>query len=542
MRTAISRRSVLGGAAASAAAAVLAACGGGGSATNTAAPTVRATTAASAVSPTTASAATSPPTAATTAATARAATAPPATAAATTAAVAPTGGAATASGSAVSGTMSAGGSAPVAVAATISPTAFKGKTLNFFQGLEYYRALQDFITMDTKAFLQAGGGTAEIAIQTDQGAQNLMKIQGGVESGSPFDLVAGRGGGVQQVVTLNLVTDVSDLVNELKGKYGDLMPILSRGLTSNGKWFGVPWSTSSDVWFLRKDKLEAKGIKPESIKTYDDMRDAALAISDPANKFYGWGNSVYPTGDGLTLIFHVIHNYGGAITDKSGTKVTFNSPETVKGVTWLADVYQNPKYKPMLPPGWESWNDSSNNESYLNGSIGITANAFTLYAKARDDKNPVFGNTYTLPRPVGPAAPQGLRGGQLGYLYIPRGAKNVDVAKETIRHLVEPTTWNKLANLGGGLILPAYESQWKSDFWKSDPNFAPLETQVRDSGGYDQIYYPADPNPGADAVSSQNVLLDMMAQILQKGAKPEVAVKDTHDRIVKIFEQFGLKQ
>lgn len=523
MRTILSRRAILVGSAASATAALLAACGGGG-ATDT--PKPAATTGAAATAPAGSAATTRP------AGSAAAATTVP-TAASTAAA----------SGSAISGT--APGGSIASAAATISPTAFRGKTLNYFQGLEYYKAVQDFIKDDMTTFVKSGGGNVDIAVQSDQGAQNLQKVQAGVESGSAFDLVHG-GNSVQQLVTLNLTTDVTEFVEELIKKYGDVMPIVPKGLQVKGKWYAVPWATSSDVWFLRKDKLDAKGIKPESIQTYDQMRDAALAISDPASKFYGWGNSPYPTGDGTTLIFHVIHNWGGAITDKTGTKVTFNSPETVAGVSWLADVYQNPKYKPMLPPGWESWNDSANNEAYLTGAIGITANAFTLYAKARDDKNPVFQNTVTLPRPTGPAHPEGLRGGSFRSLYIPRGAKNADMARDVIRHMLEPAVWSKLAAQAGGLVLPAFESQWRTDYFtgdfRKDPNFQPLETQVRDKAGYNQIYYPADQNAGTDGVNAQNVLIDMMAQILQKGVKIPDAVKDAHDRMVKIFEQLGQKQ
>src|SRR3712207_7592172 len=44
-------------------------------------------------------------------------------------------------------------------------------------------------------------------------------------------------------------------------------------------------------------------------------------------------------------------------------------------ITWLADTYTNPKYKNMLPTGYESWDGAANNASFLNGTVGITANA-----------------------------------------------------------------------------------------------------------------------------------------------------------------------
>jgi hypothetical protein len=33
----------------------------------------------------------------------------------------------------------------------------------------------------------------------------------------------------------------------------------------------------------------------------------------------------------------------------------------------------------------------------------------------------------------------------------------------------------------------------------------------------------------------------MMGSIIQKGTKPADAVKEAHDQMVKIFEQFGIK-
>jgi multiple sugar transport system substrate-binding protein len=425
---------------------------------------------------------------------------------------------------------------------TTSATAFSGKRLGYFQKVQYYKAVQDQIGNTISTYAKSVGGDVDLSVASTDGAQNLAKIQAGVQAGAPFDLADEIGAGIGQLVTLNLLEDVTPLVNELIGAYGTPMPILPRGLTKDNKWFAVPFFSSSDAWFLRKDKLAAKGIDPKTLDTYDKMRDAALEISDPGANFFGWGQSPYAVGDGPTLIFHVVHSWGGSLQDKEGRKVVFNSPETVAGITWLADIYTNPKYKNMLPTGYESWDGAANNASFLNGTVGMTSNAFTMYAKAKDDKNPVFANTFVASRPKGPATPNApLTGGQLGYLAIYRGAKNADLSREAIKNLLLPDNWNKVATQAGGLILPAFESQWKNDFWKSDPNFAALETQVRDPLGYNQSYYPGPSNPGVDGIISNKVLENMMGSIIQKGTKPADAVKEAHDQMVKIFEQFGIK-
>jgi len=534
MRTTISRRTILAGTAASAAAALLAACGGS-KATDTPKPV--GTTAATAAG----GATTAPTTSAAAAATKPAGSA----VSATTAPAATT--STTASGSAAVGTKAASGSAVASTGTgTLAPKtgadAFKGKTLGYFQKVQYYKAVQDGIGNNIKTYTQSVGASVDLSIASPDNGPNVQKVQAGVQNGSPFDFADDIQVSPQQLITLGLLTDVTALTKQMTDAYGALMPIVAPGLTKDGKFYAIPYFTSSDAWFVRKDWMAAKGIDPASLDTYEKCRDAALAISDPSKNQFGWGFSPYAVGDGPQLISHVVNSYGGAIQDKTGTKVVFNSPETIAGVTFLADIYTNPKYKNMLPTGFESWDGSGNNMAWLNGTIGMTANAFTLYAKSKDDKNPVFDKTFVLTRPKGPGVKLPLTGGQLGYFYIPKGAKNADLAMETAKYMMQPEQWIGIAKQAGGLILPAYESQWKDPYWKSDPNFATLETQVRDPSGYNQQYYPGPVTPGVDGVFANKVLEDMMAAIIQKGQKVADAVKSAEDQMRKIYEQFGLKQ
>ncbi len=536
MRTTVSRRTILAGTAASVGAALLAACGGSKAtdtpkaAGATTPPTTGAAGATTAPASSAAAAATKPASSAVSATTAPAATT-----------------STTAGGSAVAGTTTASSSAVASTGTgTLKPKAgadaFKGKNLSYFQKVQYYKAVQDGIGNDIKDYTKSVGASVDISVQSTDAGPNVQKVQAGVQAGNPFDFADDIGVSPQQLITLGLLTDVTDLTKQLTDAYGALMPIVPSGLQQNGKFWAIPFFTSSDAWFVRKDWCAAKGIDPATLDTYEKCRDAALAISDPSKNQFGWGFSPYAVGDGPQLISHVVNSWGGSIQDKTGTKVVFNSPETVAGITFLADIYTNSKYKNMLPTGFESWDGSGNNTAWLNGTIGMTANAFTMYAKSKDDKNPVFDKTFVLQRPKGPGVKEALRGGQLGYFYIPKGAKNADLGMETAKYMLQPEQWFALAKQANGLILPAYESQWKNDFWKSDPNFAQLEGQVRDPSGYNQQYYPGPVSPGVDGVFANKVLEDMMAAIIRKGQKVADAVKDADDQMKKIFEQFGLKQ
>jgi multiple sugar transport system substrate-binding protein len=543
MNTTVSRRTILTGTAASAAAALLAACGGSKAtdtpkpaATTGAAPTTAAAGAATSPASSAAAAATKP------AGSAAAATTAPAATTAAASSVAPAGTKAASSAVAPAGTTAASTGTGVVLKPKTGADLFKGKKLSYFQKVQYYKAVQDSIGNNIKTYTQSVGGDVDLSVQSTDVGPNVQKVQAGVQGGNPFDFADDIGGGPQQLITLNALTDVTDLTKQFTDAYGALMPIIPPGLQQNGKYWAIPFFSSSDAWFVRKDWCQAKGIDPASLDTYEKARDAALAISDPSKNQFGWGFSPYAVGDGPQLISHVVHSYGGAIQDKTGTKVVWNSPETVAGITFLSDIYTNAKYKNMLPTGYESWDGSGNNMAWLNGTVGMTANAFTLYAKSKDDKNPVFDKTFVLTRPKGPAVKTPLTGGQLGYFYIPKGAKNADLAMETAKYIMQPEQWLGIAKQAGGLILPAYESQWKDPFWASDPNFATLQAQVRDPSGYNQTYYPGPISAGVDGVIANKVLENMMAAIIQKGQKVADAVKDADDQMRKIYEQFGLKQ
>ena len=147
---------------------------------------------------------------------------------------------------------------------------------------------------------------------------------------------------------LGLVEDVTDVVEEAISLYGNIMPGLNAEKFGkiDGKWMAVPFlGAVSAGTFIRGDKLAEAGIDPATLTTFDARRDAALAISDPDNEFWGWGVTPNQSGDGYGFLVLLIQAFGGSFTDESGMKVIFNSPETVAAFEWLAETYdRNGKY------------------------------------------------------------------------------------------------------------------------------------------------------------------------------------------------------
>ena len=176
------------------------------------------------------------------------------------------------------------------------------------------------------------------------------------------------------------------------------------------------------------------------------MNDAALATSDPEGEYWGWGCTPNQSGDGWGFLMMVINAFGGSYTDETGLVVTFDSPETLAAVEWIAETYSNEMYADMLPPGILSWTDISNNEAYLAGTVGYTHNAFSIYAQAKRDESEYFDDTMLMLAPLGPA---NLRqdGGSNAWLTIFKGAPNIDLAKQLAVKLI--------ANVTSGRMTPA---------------------------------------------------------------------------------------
>jgi multiple sugar transport system substrate-binding protein len=462
------------------------------------------------------------------------------------------------SGSSGSGGSGGGGASPTStptVNATVPSSmvekakALKSKSASILSSKEYTTEANDVIDAAMAAFgKQTGTDITNSVINQDAG-NFVAKQDAAVKAGNVQDMAfiqAGRF--IAQLKDLGDIVDVSDVAQTLIDKYGEPADVSRHYMYIDGKWWGIPFYTSAGGIFVRTDWLDDAGVKPDDIKTYDQLRDTALEISDPSKKRYGWGMTVNRGGDANGLIEGVVNAWGGSIMSDDGRKVMFDSDQTIEGVTWLADIFTSDKYKNMLPPGILSWTDTGNNEAYLAGVIGITSNQASVYAEAKATNNPVYGKTRMLTGVTGPAIKRPLNFLSIYTFVVFKNAKNPDLAKLLAQYMISSSAFLPLAKAGGaGIVLPAYNKVWKADpyYLKGDPIFKPAyevanrKINIPTDTGF---HFPQAPSAGHDAVLQAYVMTDMMAGIIQKGQTPKEAVKAAHKRMVSIFEQNGIKQ
>jgi multiple sugar transport system substrate-binding protein len=415
-------------------------------------------------------------------------------------------------------------------------------TLSVIHKTEYFEVVQTMFR-DTVVNFAADRGT-ELDISTanpELFGDFTAKMLAAVQAGNPPDL-GYHVLSIPQMYALDIVEDVTDVVEQAIAQYGAVVPVIAEfNAKIDGRWWAVPFMCTTGAWFARRDLFEAKGIDVQSLTTWDQRRDAALEVSDPDNNVWGWGLTVNRSGDAHGLILAVIQGFGGSFTDETGLQVTFNSPETLAAVEWLSEIYTSDKYRPMLPPGVESWTDTSNNEAYLAGTIALTINQPSVYAKAKADGNPVFENTTVLNNPL-TLDGRSLEAGNSGWLTIFKGAKNVDLAKELILNLLDPVNYTPMAQNGGGLFLPAYRDLWTEELLGADPNFEVFEDILLTEEVFYGRSHPAQPNALIDAIDGAAITSQMMANVINGDMTPAEAVEEAHNQIVQIFEEGGALQ
>jgi multiple sugar transport system substrate-binding protein len=421
------------------------------------------------------------------------------------------------------------------------PEGVEGR-LTVIHRTEYFEVVQNMFRASVEQFAEDRGIDLDISTANPElFGDFIAKMVAAVQAGNPPDLSYNQLS-IPLMYSQDILEDVTDVVEEAISRYGNVVPAIAEfNGKIDGRWWAVPFMSVTGAWFARKDVFEAAGIDVYSLETWDEHRDAALAVSDPDNQMWGWGFTVNRSGDAHGLIDSVIKAFGGTISDETGLVVTFNSPETVAGVSWLADIYTNEMYAPMLPPGVESWTDTGNNEAYLAGTIAMTLNQPSVYGASKANDPELFANTAVLRGPVWQDGRR-MEAGANGWFTIFKGAKNIDVAKELILTLLDPANITPMAQNGGGLFLPAYADLWTDELLAIDPNFAVFRDIMFNPEIYYGLSHPALPSPLHDAVNAQAVTSQMMANIISGGMTPEEAVADAHNRIVQIWEEGGVPQ
>jgi multiple sugar transport system substrate-binding protein len=192
-----------------------------------------------------------------------------------------------------------------------------------------------------------------------------------------------------------------------------------------------------------------------------------------------------------------------------------------------------------VPPGVVNWNDADDNNAFHSKLIvmdfdGSLSTEVALYQKKEEYEDII---THSMPlgndgKPI--PSPMPIFGA-----LIPKGAKNVAVAKELCKYMIEPKVLNEY--LKGGLgrwALPMPEIAKSDPFWfKEDPHRTAYatETLVQPTVALYQAF-----NPAMARVDAEHVFSLAMLDVMNNGMAPEAAIDKAFKRAEEIFAKYPI--
>jgi multiple sugar transport system substrate-binding protein len=130
----------------------------------------------------------------------------------------------------------------------------------------------------------------------------------------------------------------------MKGTY---FPWVLDAVNFGGKLYSAPTAVRSLALIWNKKLFREAGLDPEKPpKTLDELADFARKLSkyDAQGNLIQAGLTMQPNAQGHSWLRDVLfRQFGGAPYDKTGRKVTYNSPQGVAALQWYMDRIQKDK-------------------------------------------------------------------------------------------------------------------------------------------------------------------------------------------------------
>lgn len=315
--------------------------------------------------------------------------------------------------------------------------------------------------------------------------------------------------------------DLSDIAEKIGAQGGGWYPIAKEIGVVDGKWVGLPIYIYMHEMFYRKDVLDSVGAKVP--QTWDEFRATLKKIKDSGAKIQPFGVAYGRSFDGAQFLYSVILSNGAQVLSDDGKRIVFNSPETVKSLKYVVDLYRDGLVDPTVP----GWDDSTNNQAMLSGRIAFTFNGFSIKMAAEQDfpdLNPKLGVA------VYPGGPNGRYAFPFTLSYVIRkDTKNPDLAKKLVAYLYEPKNYAYVLEKTLGATGLSLKGLATLPVWTQKPDWKANLDAVATA----KLFAP----PSAATAEAHNgyVIVDMIADVLVKAMTPEQAVERASKRLEEIY-------
>ncbi len=348
------------------------------------------------------------------------------------------------------------------------------------------------------------------------------------------------------------LVDVSDVVATQQKEFTDTALLSVHCYNSVDKkrsFYGVPYTTATLPNHIWRSMVEKAGYKMEEIpKTWDAYYDffkgvQKKLIAQGMRHVYGLGFQLTTQGNDPNNLFnYFLIAYGGQdIVSKAGRLRLDDSKvrrAAIKALTYPTTAYK----EGFVPPGAINWNDADDNNAFHSKQIVMDLDG-TISTEVALMHNPeAYHDIVTMGLALsndGKPVPSQVSNGTA---LIPKGAKNVEVAKDFLKYFIQPKVNDEYLKVGLARSIPAMRSIVKSDPWWLDPKDPHRVAYVQQG-----LLGPTVPNfwafnPAWAEVQNQHVWGQAWAEIMTGGMTPQAAADKAFKWVDQIFAKYPIAQ
>ena len=167
----------------------------------------------------------------------------------------------------------------------------------------------------------------------------LQKLTVALQGGEPPDITYQYGSSMAGVAAAPGLVDLTDWVQQPEVDWEDFIAGAREAATVDGKVLGIPALVDNLAIVYNKDLFDAGGLDyPSPDWTWDDLRAAAKALTDPANKIFGFAYPMDASEDSVWHYDPLLWQNGGSILTEDRSQAAFNSPEGVEALEVLTGM------------------------------------------------------------------------------------------------------------------------------------------------------------------------------------------------------------
>jgi multiple sugar transport system substrate-binding protein len=347
------------------------------------------------------------------------------------------------------------------------------------------------------------------------------------------------------------LVDVSDIVEPLKSQYIEtaLRATYSyNDVTKKRAYYAVPMKAAGIPFHIWQSLVEKAGFKVSDIpNTWDAFLDFFMPVQDKLRtqgmrNIYAYGYQLTANGVDPAITFQgFLMAYGGKNLVTPDGKLHTDDQQVKQAAVKAIAKLTTPFKQGYVPPGVVNWNDADDNNAFHAKLIvmdfdGSLSTEVALYKKKEE-----YDDIVTRGLPLGNDGKEVPSPMPIFGALIPKGAKNVTVAKEFLKYAVQPNVLNEY--LKGGLgrwALPLPEIAKSDPFWfKEDPHRTAYaeETLIRPTLPLYEAF-----NPAMAEVNAEHVFSIAMLDVMNNGMTPEQAIDKAFKRAEAIFAKYPITQ